>query len=501
MPTPLATLEDRSQFQARHIGADAVDETLMCAAIGVASRQALMDAVVPAGIRRAAAMQLPAPVGEAEGLAELRAIAAKNRVLKSFIGQGYSDTHTPGVILRNILENPAWYTAYTPYQAEISQGRMEAILNFQTLVCDLTGMAIANGSMLDEATSAAEAVTLAKRSVKSKSNLLIVAGDCHPQTIEVIQTRCRPLGLEVKVGMAPQLMAEHQDYFAVVCQYPSTTGLIHDLKAHADAAHAKQAAFIVCADLLALTLLVPPGEFGADIVVGNSQRFGMPMGCGGPHAAYLACRDEYKRSMPGRLVGVSKDAQGAPAYRLALQTREQHIRREKATSNICTAQVLPAVVASMYAVYHGPQGLKRIAERVASFTAILSAGLQQLGLKVVTPYAFDTLTVECEADAVLARALAGGANLRRLSPTHVGVALDETSTRADVEALWSWFSPGSTLAVSAFEAGVEPLIPGAPAPQQAPSSPTRSSTPTTARPRCCATSAASPTRTWRWTAA
>ena len=459
MPTPLATLEDRSQFQARHIGPDAVDETLMCAAIGVASRQALMDAVVPAGIRRAAAMQLPAPVGEAEGLAELRAIAAKNRVLKSFIGQGYSDTHTPGVILRNILENPAWYTAYTPYQAEISQGRMEAILNFQTLVCDLTGMAIANGSMLDEATSAAEAVTLAKRSVKSKSNLLIVAGDCHPQTIEVIQTRCHPLGLEVKVGMAPQLMAEHQDYFAVVCQYPSTTGLIHDLKAHADAAHAKQAAFIVCADLLALTLLVPPGEFGADIVVGNSQRLGMPMGCGGPHAAYLACRDEYKRSMPGRLVGVSKDAQGAPAYRLALQTREQHIRREKATSNICTAQVLPAVVASMYAVYHGPQGLKRIAERVASFTAILSAGLQQLGLKVVTPYAFDTLTVECEADAVLARALAGGANLRRLSPTHVGVALDETSTRADVEALWAWFSPGSTLAVSAFEAGVEPLIP------------------------------------------
>ncbi|WP_326534845.1 aminomethyl-transferring glycine dehydrogenase [Pseudorhodoferax sp.] len=459
MPTPLASLEDRSQFQARHIGPDGVDETLMCAAIGVASRQALMDAVVPAGIRRAAAMQLPAPVGEAEGLAELRAIAAKNRVLKSFIGQGYSDTHTPGVILRNILENPAWYTAYTPYQAEISQGRMEAILNFQTLVCDLTGMAIANGSMLDEATSAAEAVTLAKRSVKSKSNVLIVAGDCHPQTIEVIQTRCQPLGLKVKVGMAPQLMAEHDDYFAVVCQYPSTTGLIHDLKAHVDAAHAKQAAFIVCADLLALTLLVPPGEFGADIVVGNSQRLGMPMGCGGPHAAYLACRDEYKRSMPGRLVGVSKDAQGAPAYRLALQTREQHIRREKATSNICTAQVLPAVVASMYAVYHGPQGLKRIAERVASFTAILSAGLQQLGLKVVTPYAFDTITVECEADAVLARALEGGANLRRLSPTHVGVALDETSTRADVEALWSWFSPGSALAVSAFEAGVESLIP------------------------------------------
>jgi glycine dehydrogenase len=312
MPTPLATLEDRSQFQARHIGADAVDETLMCAAIGVASRQALMDAVVPAGIRRAAAMQLPAPVGEAEGLAELRAIAAKNRVLKSFIGQGYSDTHTPGVILRNILENPAWYTAYTPYQAEISQGRMEAILNFQTLVCDLTGMAIANGSMLDEATSAAEAVTLAKRSVKSKSNLLIVAGDCHPQTIEVIQTRCRPLGLEVKVGMAPQLMAEHEDYFAVVCAVPEHHRPDPRPQGPCRRRARQAGAFIVCADLLALTLLVPPGEFGADIVVGNSQRFGMPMGCGGPHAAYLACRDEYKRSMPGRLVGVSKDAQGRP---------------------------------------------------------------------------------------------------------------------------------------------------------------------------------------------
>ncbi len=458
MTTPLAILEDRHQFRARHIGPDATDESLMCAAIGVASRQALIDAVVPASILRAEGMKLPLPATEAEGLAELKALASKNRVLKSFIGQGYHGTLTPGVILRNILENPAWYTAYTPYQAEISQGRMEAILNFQTMVCDLTGMAIANGSMLDEATSAAEAVTLAKRSVRSKSNTLIVAGDCHPQTIEVIQTRCKPLGLEVKVGMAPQLMAE-QDYFAVVCQYPSTTGLIHDLKEHIDAAHAKQAAFIVCADLLALTLLVPPGELGADIVVGNTQRFGMPMGCGGPHAAFLACRDEYKRSMPGRLVGVSKDAQGAPAYRLALQTREQHIRREKATSNICTAQVLPAVVASMYAVYHGAEGLKRIAQRVASYTAILSDGLQQIGCKVLTPYAFDTLTIECEADAVMARALAAGANLRKLSPTHVSVALDETTTRADVEALWTWFIPGSSLKVSAYEAGVESLIP------------------------------------------
>ncbi|MCY4754913.1 aminomethyl-transferring glycine dehydrogenase [Pelomonas aquatica] len=460
MPTPLAILEDASEFHARHIGPDAVDESLMCAAVGVASRSALIDAVVPASIRRSAGMQLPAPITEAGALAELKAIAGKNKVYKSFIGQGYSGTHTPGVILRNILENPAWYTAYTPYQAEISQGRMEALVNFQTMVADLTGMDIANGSMLDEATSAAEAVTLTKRSVKSKSNTLIVASDVHPQTIEVIQTRCAPLGISVLVGMAPALMAEH-DYFAVVCQYPSTTGLIHDLKAFTEQAHAKQAAFIVCADLLALTLLVSPGEFGADIVVGNTQRFGMPMGAGGPHAAFLACRDEFKRSMPGRLVGVSKDAQGHPAYRLALQTREQHIRREKATSNICTAQVLPAVVASMYAVYHGPQGLKRIAERVASYTAILHAGLVRMGVKVVTPHVFDTLMVECDASRVMTRAVAEQANLRRHGDKHVGVALDETTSRADIEALWRWFAPAGAAVptVAEFAAGVESLIP------------------------------------------
>lgn len=460
MPTPLSQLEDASEFHARHIGPDAVDESLMCAAVGVASRTALIDAVVPKSIRRSQGMKLPAPITEAGALAELRRIAGKNKVYKSFIGQGYYGVHTPGVILRNILENPAWYTAYTPYQAEISQGRMEAILNFQTMVTDLTGMDIANGSMLDEATSAAEAVTLAKRGVKSKSNTLIVAGDVHPQTIEVIQTRCAPLGIEVLVGMAPTLMAEN-DYFAVVCQYPSTTGLIHDLKAFADQAHAKQAAFIVCTDLLALTLLVSPGEFGADIVAGNSQRFGMPMGAGGPHAAFLACKDEFKRSMPGRLVGVSKDAQGHPAMRLALQTREQHIRREKATSNICTAQVLPAVVASMYAVYHGPQGLKRIAERVASYTAILHAGLTRLGVKVVTPHVFDTLLVECDAAAVTAKAVAAQANLRKHSDKHVSIALDETTSRADIEAIWSWLAPaGAALPkVEEFAAGVDSLIP------------------------------------------
>ena len=460
--TPLSDLENAIEFRARHLGPDAQDEAKMLSVIGAASRRALIEAVVPRSIARGQVMDLPAPVTEAQALAELRAVASKNQVLRSFIGQGYHDTHTPGVILRNILENPAWYTAYTPYQAEISQGRMEALVNFQTMVCDLTGMAIANASMLDEATAAAEAVTLAKRSVKSKSNNLIVAGDCHPQTIEVIRTRCEPLGLSVKVGFAPGLMQEG-DYFAVVAQYPSTSGLIHDLRDVIAQAHAQQAAFIVATDLLALTLLVPPGELGADIVVGNSQRFGVPMGAGGPHAAFLACRDEFKRSMPGRLVGVSVDAHGAPAYRLALQTREQHIRREKATSNICTAQVLLAVIASMYAVYHGPQGLKRIAQRVASYTAILRQGLSHLGFSKITPHAFDTLAIDTgpDTDAILQRALHGGANLRKLSATALGVSLDETTTRQDVMNLWSWFATqGQPLpSFDAFEKGIDSLIP------------------------------------------
>jgi glycine dehydrogenase len=459
---PLDALENASEFQARHIGPEAADEQHMLSVIGAASRRALIEAVVPRSIARAQPMMLPAPASEAQALAELRELAAKNRVMKSFIGQGYHGTLTPGVILRNILENPAWYTAYTPYQAEISQGRMEALVNFQTMVCDLTGMAIANASMLDEATAAAEAMTLAKRSVKSKSDTVIVAGDCHPQTIEVIRTRAAPLGLKVLVGFAPKLMAEH-DYFAVIAQYPASDGMLHDLKPYVEQAHAKQAAFIVAADLLALTLLVPPGEFDADIVVGNSQRFGVPMGAGGPHAAYLACRDEFKRSMPGRIVGVSIDAHGAPAYRLALQTREQHIRREKATSNICTAQVLLAVIASMYAVYHGPQGLKRIAQRVASYTAILAQGLKAMGLKLSNPHAFDTITVETteRSETIAARAVAAGANLRRISAQHLSIALDETTTRADIEALWSWFAPsGATLPKVADHAkGIEPLIP------------------------------------------
>jgi glycine dehydrogenase len=462
---PLGELENTTEFIARHIGIEEADEQHMLSAIGESSRRALIDSIVPRSIARKNPMKLPAAATEAAALAELRAIANRNQVFKSFIGQGYHGTYTPGVILRNVLENPAWYTAYTPYQAEISQGRMEALLNFQTMVCDLTGMPIANASMLDEATAAAEAMTLAKRSVKSKSNTFIVAGDCHPQTIEVVQTRAKPLGIEVVLANSAQEWerALAGDYFAVLAQYPSTSGRIDDLRADVEKVHAKQAAFIVAADLLAMTLLVPPGEFGADIAVGTTQRFGMPMGAGGPHAAYMACRDELKRSLPGRLVGVSIDSHGNPAYRLALQTREQHIRREKATSNICTAQVLPAVIASMYAVYHGPHGLRRIAQRVASYTAILAKGLEQLGHPPRPGGAFDTLSLHTgdETEAIAARARSKHANLRVYFEEYLCISLDETTTREDIQLLWSLFAkPGQALPDFAkFEKGIEPLIP------------------------------------------
>ena len=464
LPT-LAALENAGEFLPRHIGIDAADEAHMLSVIGEASRTALIESIVPRSIARRRAMDLPPAITEAAALAELKAMAAKNQVLKSFIGQGYYGTHTPGVILRNILENPAWYTAYTPYQAEISQGRMEALVNFQTMVCDLTGMPIANASMLDEATAAAEAMTLAKRSVKSKSNVFVVAGDAHPQTIEVIQTRAKPLNIEVVLAnsAAEWDAALNGEYFAVLAQYPATSGRIDDLRADVEKAHAKQAAFIAAADLLALTLITPPGEWGADIVVGTTQRFGMPMGAGGPHAAYMACRDEFKRSLPGRLVGVSVDTHGKPAYRLALQTREQHIRREKATSNICTAQVLPAVIASMYAVYHGPEGLKRIAQRVASYTAILAKGLTQLGAPVRPQACFDTLTLKTDGatKSIAARAVQLGANLRIYFENYLCISLDETTTRADIELLWKVFAQdGQALPTfDAFEKGVELLIP------------------------------------------
>ncbi|MBM3386395.1 MAG: aminomethyl-transferring glycine dehydrogenase, partial [Betaproteobacteria bacterium] len=468
---PLADLENPSEFIARHIGIDTQDEAHMLGVIGEASRRALIDSIVPRAIARTQAMQLPAPVTEAEALAQLQRIARKNKLFKSFIGQGYHGTLTPGVILRNILENPAWYTAYTPYQAEISQGRMEALVNFQTLVCDLTGMAIANASMLDEATAAAEAMTLARRSVRAKGNTFIVSGDVHPQTLEVIHTRAAPLGLTVKVIRSSdewQAAIAQDDYFAALNQYPGSSGWLADWQFSADLIHSKGAAFILAADPLALVLLKTPGEMGADMVVGTTQRLGMPMGAGGPHAAYLACRDEYKRSMPGRLVGVSVDAHGQPAYRLALQTREQHIRREKATSNICTAQVLPAVVASMYAVYHGPQGLTRIAQRVASFTAVLAEGLKRLGASLLHGTAFDTLTVDmgnaAAANALHAKAAAQTINLRRYTGGRagfVGLTLDETTTREDIVTLWGLFAQdGQKLpTLESFEKGIAPLIP------------------------------------------
>lgn len=431
----LSELEAHDEFHARHIGPNAEEKLEMLRTIGLSSLEDMTDAIVPASIKLKSGLTLPEALSEEQALEKIRAIAQQNQIFKSFIGQGYYGTHTPKVILRNILENPAWYTAYTPYQAEISQGRMEALINFQTMVCDLTGMEISNASLLDEATAAAEAMTLAKRSAKSKSTLFLVDENCHPQTLAVVQTRAEALGLEVRVGHVSSLLAA-TDCFAALVQYPASTGALQHWQDAASQAHAKGALLCVATDLLALTLLKPPGEWGADIVVGNTQRFGVPFGFGGPHAAFLACKEGFKRSMPGRLVGVSVDTQGKPAYRLTLQTREQHIRREKATSNICTAQVLLAVMASMYAVYHGPQGLKRIAQRVQRLTGILAAGLQTAGLKINSTY-FDTLTVSgVVAAEVHERARNQQINLRVIAEDCVGISLDETTTRADVESLW-----------------------------------------------------------------
>jgi glycine dehydrogenase len=435
----LDELEDNQAFERRHTGPDALDEAKMLGALGFGSRAALIDAVVPAAIRRAAPMDLRPAMTEAEALAAIRVFATKNRVCRSWIGQGYYGTHTPGVILRNVLENPAWYTAYTPYQPEISQGRLEALINFQTMITDLTAMAIANASMLDEATAAAEAMTLCLRSTKHASKTLAVAHDVLPQTIAVLRTRARPLGIEVRVMPAAELAGA--DAFAVLVQYPGADGEVRDYRELARAVHERGGFVIAAADLLALTLLAAPGEWGADVAVGSAQRFGVPMGFGGPHAGYLATRDELKRSMPGRLVGVTVDAQGHRAYRLALQTREQHIRREKATSNICTAQVLLAVMASMYAVYHGPRGLERIARRVHRLASILKAGLEKLGFRVPAAQFFDTITVATgeRTSAIASRAESAGVNLRRLEGA-LGISLDETATRADVETLWALFS-------------------------------------------------------------
>ncbi len=462
----LRDLENHDAFVARHIGPNEGEIARMLQSIGHESLDAMTGAIVPSSISGTGALALGASLSEVDALARIRAIANRNKVFRSFIGQGYYGTHTPNVILRNILENPAWYTAYTPYQAEISQGRMEALINFQQMVIDLTGMEIANASLLDEATAAAEAMTLARRSAKSKSNTFLVSGDTHPQTIALLRTRAEPLGLQIALANSEaewNAALAKGDYFGVLAQYPASSGWLADWSKDAETIHAHSALFVVATDLLALTLIKPPGEMGADIVIGNSQRFGVPFGFGGPHAAFMACRDAFKRSMPGRLIGVSIDADGKPAYRLTLQTREQHIRREKATSNICTAQVLLAVMASMYAVYHGPDGLKRIATRVARYTAILMAGLRQLGHDATHGNtAFDTLSLKTGAatDALIARARTLGVNLRKAWDEYICISLDETTTRADIELLWQIFGEGKPQpSIDALDASAPSLIP------------------------------------------
>ncbi len=451
----LRALEHNGAFVERHIGPDASEIAQMLAVVGQESLESLTDAIVPGSIKAAAALDLPGSLTEVQALEKIRAIAGRNKVLRSFIGQGYYGTHTPNVIARNILENPAWYTAYTPYQAEISQGRMEALINFQTMVAELCGMQIANASLLDEATAAAEAMTLAKRSAKSKSNVFFVHDAVHPQTLELLKTRAQPLDIELVIGTPAQAL--ETDSFGVLLQYPDTFGKVADHAALVEAVHARQGLVAVATDLLALTLLSAPGEWGADIAIGNTQRFGVPFGFGGPHAGFMACRDAYKRSMPGRLIGVSVDAHGNPAYRLTLQTREQHIRREKATSNICTAQVLLAVMASMYAVYHGPDGLKRIAQRTHRLASILAAALRNAGINVGGEF-FDTLHVTgIDAEAIHGKSVAAGYNLRHIDSVSLGISLDETTTREDVVALAGLF--GAACDIDALDAAISEELP------------------------------------------
>ena len=427
-------------FMPRHIGPSADDVAVMLKTVGASSLDELMKQTVPDEIRLSAPMGIGEGWTEEEALAHLRRLASQNQVMTSLIGQGYYGTVLPAVIQRNILENPAWYTAYTPYQPEISQGRLEALLNFQTMITELTGLDIANASLLDEATAAAEAMSLAHRVARSKASAFFVDAECHPQTLTVLKTRAEPLGITIVVGNpATDLVAS--DIFGALFQYPGTSGVLKDLRPFADAVHQAGGIVAVAADLLALTLLTSPGELGADIAVGSSQRFGVPMGFGGPHAAYIAVRDAHKRNLPGRLVGVSVDSAGNPAYRLALQTREQHIRREKATSNICTAQVLLAIIAGMYGVYHGPEGLKAIARRVHGLTATLAAGLKALGATVETSHFFDTITVQAGAAAqdILVKARAAGINLRDAGGGRLGISLDETTTAEIVYAVWTVF--------------------------------------------------------------
>ncbi len=461
MPTRIAPPAD---FQSRHVGPDPDEIRAMLDELGYDTLDDLVDDAVPEAIRMDGTLDLPGATPEPELLELLREIAGENRIHRSFVGMGYAGTHTPGVILRNIMENPGWYTQYTPYQAEISQGRLEALLNFQTMVMDLTGLEIANASLLDEATAAAEAMHLAHVEARGDANTFFVSELCHPQTIEVVRTRAWPLGIDVVVGDHRDFEPD-EDVFGVVLQYPATDGTVHDYRDLAARAREVGAMVIACADLLSLTLLTPPGEWGADVAVGNSQRFGVPMGFGGPHAAFMAAREDLKRKMPGRIIGVSVDADGQPALRMALQTREQHIRRERATSNICTAQVLLAIMAGAYAVYHGPQGLRAMAERIRGLTSVLAAGLERLGHEVLTETFFDTLRVRPSGAAadVLAAAADRRIDLREFGDGTLGISLDETTRPGDVDDLLACFAGGGEPGFGAAELAAEmdpPALPG-----------------------------------------
>jgi glycine dehydrogenase len=449
--------EAATSFVRRHIGPSPRDVAAMLETVGAKSLAELMGETLPASIRQKAPLDLGRALDETEALAHMGALAAQNEMFTSLIGQGYSGTILPAVIQRNILENPAWYTAYTPYQPEISQGRLEALFNFQTMICDLTGLDVANASLLDEATAAAEGMALAERAATTKTKSFFVDSDVHPQTLAVLRTRAQPLGWNLVVG-DPLSDLARADVFGALLQYPGSSGAVRDLRPAIAVLHEKGALAVVAADLLALTLLGSPGELGADIAVGSAQRFGVPMGYGGPHAAYMAVRDALKRTLPGRIVGLSVDSRGAPAYRLALQTREQHIRREKATSNICTAQVLLAVIASMYAVYHGPEGLIAIARNVHRRAAVLAAGLRKLGFALASDAFFDTVSVDAgtRRDEIIAHARAEKINFR-VSERTLGIALDETTTPATVEAVWRAF--GGDLAYADIEAGMREALP------------------------------------------
>lgn len=454
-------LDPSKAFIPRHIGPGERDMESMLSVVGASSLDTLIKEVVPESIRVTKLLDLADPQGEAEVLSALKKVASENKVLRSYIGQGYYGTHTPNVILRNILENPAWYTAYTPYQPEISQGRLEAILNFQTMVADLTGLDIANASLLDEATAAAEAMTLARRASRADSPVFFVSSNCHPQAIEVIRTRADGLGIEVVVGDESKGVPS---CFGVLLQYPHSLGQVDDYRALAASLHA-QGAVVACAtDLLALAVLEPPGQWGADIAIGSAQRFGVPFGFGGPHAGFMSCRDEFKRNMPGRLVGVSKDVHGNPALRLALQTREQHIRREKATSNICTAQVLLAVMSSMYALWHGPVGIRNIAVRVHQHTAALRAALAAIGLPSLNQQFFDTLLIQTGAHTqrVIKSAVDAGINLRKVDETHVAISLDETVRTDDVSQLVNVFAVALGVKAPELAWPDQDVLPGVP---------------------------------------